>query len=70
MSAAEIYSQGKEFLDAQDYPNAIKYFDMLVYLVLGSQLSVLDTGIIEFPIALQIEVMYGVVVGLVTFRSA
>ena len=44
----------------------LKYFDMLVYLLLGSQLSVLDTGIIEFPIALQIEVMYGVVVGLVT----
>ena len=29
LSAAQIYSQGKEFLDAQDYPNAIKYFDIL-----------------------------------------
>ena len=29
MSAAQIYSQGKEFLDAEDYPNAIRYFDML-----------------------------------------
>ncbi len=29
MSAAQIYSQGKEFLDAEDYPNAIRYFDIL-----------------------------------------
>ena len=29
MSAAEIYSEGKAFLDVQDYPNAIKYFDIL-----------------------------------------
>ena len=29
MSAAEIYTQGKEFLDVEDYPNSIKYFDIL-----------------------------------------
>ena len=29
MSAAEIYAQGKEFLDVEDYPNSIKYFDIL-----------------------------------------
>ena len=29
MSAAQIYGQGREFLDAQDYPNAIKFFDIL-----------------------------------------
>ena len=29
MSAAEIYSEGKAFLDVEDYPNAIKYFDIL-----------------------------------------
>ena len=29
MSAAEIYTQGKAFLDVEDYPNAIKYFDIL-----------------------------------------
>ena len=29
MSAAEIYMQGKEFLDVEDYPNSIKYFDIL-----------------------------------------
>ena len=29
MSAASLYGQGKEFLDAEDYPNAIKYFDIL-----------------------------------------
>ena len=29
MSPAEIYTQGKEFLDVEDYPNAIKYFDIL-----------------------------------------
>ena len=29
LTAQQIYGQGKEFLDAQDYPNAIKYFDIL-----------------------------------------
>ena len=29
MSAAQIYAQGKDFLDMQDYPNSIKYFDIL-----------------------------------------
>ena len=29
LSAAEIYAQGKEFLDVEDYPNSIKYFDIL-----------------------------------------
>lgn len=29
MSAAQIYTQGKEFLDVEDYPNSIKYFDIL-----------------------------------------
>ena len=29
LSAASLYGQGKEFLDAEDYPNAIKYFDIL-----------------------------------------
>ena len=29
MSAAQIYGQGREFLDAEDYPNAIVYFDIL-----------------------------------------
>ena len=29
MSAAEIYTQGRAFLDVEDYPNAIKYFDIL-----------------------------------------
>ena len=29
MSGAEIYAQGKEFLDVEDYPNSIKYFDIL-----------------------------------------
>tara|TARA_B100000768_G_C11242063_1_gene360007 strand:- start:242 stop:1117 length:876 start_codon:yes stop_codon:yes gene_type:complete len=29
MSAAQIYGEGKFFLDAEDYPNAIIYFDIL-----------------------------------------
>ncbi len=29
LSAAQIYAQGKEFLDMEDYPNSIKYFDIL-----------------------------------------
>ena len=29
MSAAEIYREGRSFLDAEDYPNAIIYFDIL-----------------------------------------
>ena len=29
MSAAQIYGEGKAFLDAEDYPNAIIYFDIL-----------------------------------------
>jgi outer membrane protein assembly factor BamD (BamD/ComL family) len=29
MSAAEIYVQGKNFLDAQDFVNAIKLFELL-----------------------------------------
>ena len=29
MSAAQIYGEGKFFLDAEDYPNAITYFDIL-----------------------------------------
>ena len=24
-----LYAQGKEFLDMEDYPNSIKYFDIL-----------------------------------------
>lgn len=29
MSAAQIYGEGRAFLDAEDYPNAIIYFDIL-----------------------------------------
>tara|TARA_B100001564_G_C20645235_1_gene674124 strand:+ start:254 stop:1138 length:885 start_codon:yes stop_codon:yes gene_type:complete len=29
LTAAQIYAQGKSFLDAEDYPNSIKYFDIL-----------------------------------------
>ena len=29
MSAAQIYGEGRAFLDAEDYPNAIMYFDIL-----------------------------------------
>ena len=29
MSAAQIYAEGRAFLDAEDYPNAIVYFDIL-----------------------------------------
>ena len=29
MTPAQIYDLGKDFLDAEDYPNAIKYFDLL-----------------------------------------
>jgi len=29
MSAAQIYGEGRTFLDAEDYPNAIMYFDIL-----------------------------------------
>ncbi|MBT3548793.1 MAG: outer membrane protein assembly factor BamD [Gammaproteobacteria bacterium] len=29
MTAAQIYGEGKAFLDAEDYPNAIIYFDIL-----------------------------------------
>jgi len=29
MSAAQIYGEGRAFLDVEDYPNAIKYFDIL-----------------------------------------
>ena len=29
MSAAQIYGEGRAFLDAEDYPNAITYFDIL-----------------------------------------
>jgi outer membrane protein assembly factor BamD len=29
MSAAQIYGEGKFFLDSEDYPNAIIYFDIL-----------------------------------------
>ena len=29
MSAAQIYGEGKAFLDVEDYPNAIIYFDIL-----------------------------------------
>ncbi|MBT3697531.1 MAG: outer membrane protein assembly factor BamD [Gammaproteobacteria bacterium] len=29
LSAAQIYGEGKAFLDVEDYPNAIKYFDIL-----------------------------------------
>ena len=29
LSAAQIYGEGKAFLDVEDYPNAIRYFDIL-----------------------------------------
>tara|TARA_B110000305_G_scaffold139196_1_gene155266 strand:- start:1102 stop:1980 length:879 start_codon:yes stop_codon:yes gene_type:complete len=29
MTAAQIYGEGRTFLDAEDYPNAIMYFDIL-----------------------------------------
>ena len=29
MSAAQIYAEGRAFLDVEDYPNAIMYFDIL-----------------------------------------
>ena len=29
LSAAQIYAEGKAFLDVEDYPNAIRYFDIL-----------------------------------------
>ena len=29
MSAAQIYGEGRAFLDVEDYPNAIIYFDIL-----------------------------------------
>ena len=27
LSAAQLYKEGKEFLNLEDFPNAIKYFD-------------------------------------------
>lgn len=43
----------------------LKYIDMLIYWVLGSQLALLETGVVRFPIELQVEVMGGVVGGLI-----
>jgi outer membrane protein assembly factor BamD len=62
MSAAQIYGEGRSFLDAEDYPNAIRYFDILEarypFGIYSTQ-SMLDLAYASYKSNLKAEAIVG-----------
>ena len=62
MSAAQIYGEGKFFLDSEDYPNAIIYFDILEarypFGIYSTQ-SMLDLAYASYQSNLKAEAIIG-----------